>query len=149
MVADFNKELRGRTLVLPDVAEKHFGWLGQKLQAVEGVFRGAERVQLEDPRFENEFVVYADSQVESRYVLTPRLMERLVEFKQKAGRPTYYSFAGANVSIAIETRRDMFEMGVTHTFVDRERLLESLHDLEFAVGIVKDLDLNTRIWTKE
>ncbi len=149
VVADFNKELRGMTLVLPDVAENLLGRMGSRLQQVEGVLRHAERVQLEDPRFEKQFVVYADDQVESRYVLTPALMERLVEFKQKAGRPTYFSFAGPNVSIAIETKRDMFKMGLTHTLIDRQRLQEHLHDLEFAVGIVKDLDLNTRIWTKE
>jgi len=149
VVADFNKELRGRTLVMPDVAEKLFGRLGQSLQGLAAAFQRGDLAKLEDPRFEREFVVYADDQVEARYVLTPSLMERLVEFKQKAGRPVYFSFLGPNVNIAIETGRNMFEPPLSRSLLDSAMLLENLRDLEFAAGIVRDLDLNTRIWTKE
>jgi hypothetical protein len=149
IVADFNKELRGMTLVLPDVAERLFGHLGQALQGALAAFGRGELVKLEDPEFEKEFVVYADDQVEARYVLTPALMERLVEFRRKADRPVRFSFAGPSVCIAIETGRNMFEPSISRSLLDRQMLLENLRDLEFAAGVVQDLDLNTRIWTKE
>ncbi len=95
-------------------------------------------MKLEDPRFEQEFVVYADDQVEARYVLTPSLMERLVEFKQKAGRPSASRFLGPNVNIAIETERNMFEPGVRAAPSSTASVcLEYLRDLEFAVGVVR------------
>jgi hypothetical protein len=149
VVADFNKELHSRTLVLPDVAERLFGHLGQHLQGLEALFERAQLVKLEDPEFERDFVVYADDQVEARYVLTPALMQRMVEFRRKADRPVRFSFGGPNVCIAIETGRNMFEPHVSRSLLDRQMLLENLRDLEFATGVVNDLDLNTRIWTKE
>jgi hypothetical protein len=149
LLADFNKHLRGMTLVLPDVAEKSFGWLGQKLQAAFDAFRRGELVKLEDPEFEREFVVYADDQVEARYVLTPALMQRLLDFRRKTGHRMYFSFLESRVYIAIETGRDMFEVGVFQDMVDRHLVKKHLRDLQFAVSVVAELDLNTRIWTKD
>ena len=149
VVADFNKNLRGMTLVLPDVAERLLGHLGQALQGALHVFQRGELVKLEDPEFERDFVVYADDQVEARYVLTPALMQRLVEFRRKADRPVRFSFVGTSVCIAIETGRNMFEPHISRSLLDRQMLLENLRDLAFAAGVVQDLDLNTRIWTKE
>jgi len=149
IIADFNKHFRGMTVVLPDVAERTLGWFGQKLQDTFDVFRRGELVKLEDPEFEREFVVYGDDQVEARYILTPALMQRLVEFKRKAGRQVYFSFALSNVYIAIETDKDMFEPRMFRSFLHEEVVLEHLRDLQFATSVVKDLDLNTRIWSKE
>ena len=148
-IADFNKHFRGVTVVLPDVAERTLGWVGQKLQDAFDVLRRGELVKLEDPEFEREFVVYGDDQVEARYILTPALMQRLLEFKRKAGRRVHFSFALSSVYIAIETRKDMFEPRMFRSFLHQDAVLEHLRDLQFATGVVKDLDLNTRIWSKE
>lgn len=149
IVADFNKHFRGMTVVLPDVAEKVLGWLGQKLQDMTDFLRPGELVKLEDPEFEREFVVYGDDQVEARYILSPSLMQRLLEFKRKTDRQVCFSFVQSNVCIAITTARNMFEPRWSRTLVDRALVQEYLRDLEFAVSIVDDLNLNTRIWTKE
>ncbi len=149
VIADFNKHFRGVTVVLPDVAERSLGWLGQKLQDTFDVFRQGELVKLEDPEFEREFVVYGDDQVEARYILTPGLMRRLLEFQRKAGRRVHFSFALSSVYIAIETRKDMFEPRMSRSLLDQDVVLEHLRDLQFATSVVKDLDLNTRIWSKE
>ncbi len=149
IIADFNKHFRGMTLVLPDVAEKSFGWLGQKLQDMFDFVRRGELVKLEDPEFEREFVVYADDQVEARYILTPALMRRLLDFKRRTGNPVCFSFVGSSVCIAVSQRRNMFEPRMSRSLLDPALVREYLADLEFAAGIVHDLDLNTRIWTKE
>ncbi len=149
VIADFNKHFRGVTRVLPDVAERALGWFGQKLQGAFDVFERGELVKLEDPEFEREFVVYADDQVEARYILTPALMRRLLDFKRRAGRDVCFSFAGSSVHIAISTSRDMFEPDASRSFLDRAAMLAHLRDLQFATSVVKELDLNTRIWTKE
>jgi len=148
VIADFNKEFRGMTVVLPDVAEKALGWLGQKLQDAFDFVRRGELVKLEDPEFEREFAVYGDDQVEARYVLSPSLMERLLAFKRKAGRQVYFAFVRSKAYIAITTRRNMFEPRWFGAMADRELVEQYLRDLRFAAGIVEDLDLNTRIWTK-
>jgi hypothetical protein len=149
VIADFNKEFRGMTVVLPDVAERALGWLGQSLQGMFDFARRGELVKLEDAEFERQFVVYAEDQVEARYVLSPSLMERLLAFRRKTGKEVYFAFVRSKAYIAVKTGRNMFEPRWFSSVVDRQMVEEYLRDLRFAVGIVEDLDLNTRIWTKE
>jgi len=146
-VADFNKHFNGTTVVLPDVAERLFGFLGKKLQAM-NLFRG-ELIKLEDPEFEKNFVVYGDDQVEARYILSPALMSRITEFKKKTDRKVHLSFVRSNVFVAISMTRNLFEPKMFRSMVDANVAAEYLQDLQFATGIVEDLNLNTRIWTKE
>lgn len=146
-IADFNKHFHGNTYVLPDTAEKVLGRFGQMLQGF-GKSHG-ELVKLEDPVFEREFAVYSDDQVEARYILSPALMRRMVEFRRKAGGNVYFSFGGGNVNIAISSKKDRFEPRIFKTVLDIELAREFMDALQSAVGIVDELNLNTRIWTKE
>jgi len=147
-IGDFNKHFKGQTVVLPDVAEKLFGFLGKKLQELNFV-RPGDLVKLEDPEFEKEFVVYGSDQVEARYVLSTSLMRRIMDFKQKTGKKVYLSFVRSNVHVAISMTRNLFEPHILKSLLDFEMTREYLDDLELALGIVDDLNLNTRIWTKE
>ncbi len=146
-VADFNKDFANLTVVLPDTAEKIFGFLGKSLQNLN--FTRGELVKLEDPEFEKEFVVYGDDQVEARYILSTSLMQRITEFKRKTKCPIFLSFVNSSVHVAIRTGRNMFEPRMFRTLLKFEVVREYLQDLQLALGIVEDLNLNTRIWTKE
>jgi len=147
-IGDFHKNFRGVTVVLPDTAEKAFGWLGQKLQEW-NITRSEELVKLEDPEFEHEFVVYSDDQVEARYVLSSALMRRIVDFQREMERTVYLSFVNSKVFVAISMSRNLFEPRIFKTVLDFELLREYLGEMELALGIVEDLNLNTRIWSKE
>lgn len=146
-IADFNKHFNGRTFVLPDTAEKLLGRFGQKLQEL-GKSHG-ELVKLEDPEFEREFAVYSSDQIEARYILSPALMRRMLEFKNKTGGKVYFSFTGGEVNIGISSTKNRFEPKLFSTLLDIEMAREFVTDLQLALGIVDDLNLNTRIWTKE
>lgn len=146
-IADFNKHFKGRTFVLPDSAEKLFGRFGQKLQEI-GKSHG-ELVKLEDPAFEREFAVYSTDQVEARYILSPALMQRMLEFKYKTGEKVHFSFTGGEVNIAISSNKNRFEPKLFSTVLDIELAREFVEDLQMALAVVEDLNLNTRIWTKE
>jgi hypothetical protein len=145
-VADFNKNFKTRTLVLPDTAEKLFGKFGQKLQSMS--FSRGELVRLEDPEFEKAFCVYGNDQVEARYVLSPALMRRILEFKEKWNSTIYLSFADSKVYIAIKLNKNLFETRLFKSIVDYAFIEESMKYLILLIGIVEDLNLNTRIWTK-
>lgn len=69
-----------------------------------------KRVNLEDIVFSKKWKVYADDQVEARYVLTPALMERMLAVKKLFhGNRLDFSFWGSNLLIAVHTNKDMFE----------------------------------------
>ncbi len=147
IIADFNKHFKTHTVVLPDTAEKLFGSFGQKLQAM-APDRG-ELIRLEDPRFEREFCVYGDDQVEARYILTPALMERILAFKKKWNTRVWLSFLDSKVYIAISMYKNLFELRTFKPAADYPFLEESMRFLILLTEIVEDLNLNTRIWTKE
>jgi hypothetical protein len=144
--ADFNKHFKGTTYVLPDTAERLFGFLGSTLQSWKRSH--GELVKLEDPEFEKAFVVYGSDQIEARYILSPSLMDRIVEFKKKANRKIHLSFVKSWVNLAIEFDRDLFEASLFGSALDYPKIRDYFRDLQLAFGIVEDLNLNTRIWTK-
>jgi len=146
-IADFNKNFRGRTVVLPDTAERLFGKLGQMLQ--EWNISRDDLVKLEDPEFEKEFAVYSSDQVEARYILSTSLMKRICDFKRKSGRKIHLSFINSQVYAAISYNRNLFEPRLFSTLLDFEPVQKYFEDLCLAVGIVEDLNLNMRIWSKE
>ena len=146
IVADFNKDFNGHTIVLPDTAERLLGKLGQSLQTMSS--RG-ELVKLEDPEFEKEFCVYSDDQVEARYILSPSLMKRIVDFKRKWNTKVYLSFRYSKVYIAIKMEKKLFETRLFKSIVDYNFIEENIRFLILLTGIVEDLNLNTRIWTKK
>ena len=146
-VADFNKHFSGETVVLPDTAERLLGRLGQTLQSW-NVGRSGELVKLEDVAFEKHFVVYAGDQVEARYILSPGLMARIVAYKARTGSDIFLSFVASHIFVAISKWRDSFEPKLFRSVLDMKATQEYLDDLMLAVGIVGELNLNTRIWTK-
>jgi len=145
-VADFNKHFNGYTVVLPDTAERMLGKFGQNLQSMSS--RG-QLVKLENPEFEKEFCVYSDDQVEARYILSPSLMQRIVEFKRRWNTKIYLSFKDSKVYIAISMNKNLFETRLFKTVQNYNFIEENIQFLILITGIIEDLNLNTRIWTKQ
>jgi len=146
-IADFNKHFTCQTIVLPDTAENLFGSFGKMFQSW-NLLRG-RLINLEDPEFEKLFVVYGDDQIQARYILSTSLMARIVDFKKKTNRKIYLSFVGSKVFVAVSYTRGLFEPKLFKTILDFELVQEYFEDLQLAIGIVDDLNLNTRIWSKK
>ncbi|MDD3374676.1 MAG: DUF3137 domain-containing protein [Candidatus Omnitrophica bacterium] len=146
-IADFNKDFCKKTFVLPDRVESMLGGLGTIFQKMN--ISRPPLVKLEDPEFEKLFSVYSDDPIESRYILSTSLMQRIVSFKKKSKREIYLSFIRSNVYIAIWYKRNLFEPKVFTTMLDFAPIQEYFEDLELAIKIVDDLNLNTRIWSKQ
>ncbi|MFH1063244.1 MAG: DUF3137 domain-containing protein [Candidatus Omnitrophota bacterium] len=147
VIADFNKTFQGKTVVLPDTAERLLGQFGSMLQSI-NKSRG-QLVKLEDPEFEKMFAVYGDDQIEARYILSTSLMKRIVDFKKSSNKTIHLSFVGSKINIAVSYTKDLFEPRVFRTLLDFTPIREYFEDLKMAVSIVEDLNLNTRIWTKQ
>ena len=132
-MADFNKRFAGTTYVLEAMKKRRI--------------RHGEPVKLEDPAFEGVFDVFASDQVEARYILSSALMRRIVDFRARCGRPMHISFVGDHVNIAIVGMK-LFEPRLFRTLKDPSYYAGIQDDIDLLSGIVEDLNLNTRIWTK-
>ena len=145
--ADFNKNFNTKTYVLTDTAEKMFGFLGTKLQKM-NKGRG-DLVKLENPEFESEFAVYSGDQIESRYILSPSLMERILSFKKQTKKGIQLSFVESRLYVTVPYSKDLFEPKLFGDIVNFDHIKDYHNDLSLVLDLVQTLNLNTRIWTKE
>jgi len=147
IVAEFNKNFHGKTIVLPDSAQSSFGDLvGNWLQSKN--FSRPELVKMDDPKFEKNFVVYSTDQIEARYILSHSLMEKLLLFKNKSEHPVAISFVRNHIHLAIEYNKDLFEPSIFHSLLKYKIAMEYVQTLHLAIGIVEELKLNQKLWSK-
>jgi len=106
-------------------------------------------VKLENPEFESFFQVYSTDQIEARYILTPKIMESLVKIKKQFKNDIYFSFSGTRIYMALKSDQNLFEprfYGSIISFND----IEIMYNLFYLNKLfIKELNLNTRIWTKK
>ncbi len=148
IISEFSKNFSGKTVVLPDSAQNSFGDLiGNWLQS-HNVNRD-ELIKMDDPEFEKEFVVYGSDQIEARYILNHTLMKRLLEFKKRSKHKLYISFVYSQIYIAIDYGKDLFEASVFRTLLDYKVAMEYIGTLHLATGVIEELKLNNKIWSRE
>lgn len=135
---DFNKRLQGVTIV--DPANASYSTTGDR--------SALTRVSLEDAAFDAAFVVHTSDEVEARYILTPAMMARILTLSTQTGHPVHLAFKNHRAYIGVNYGRALFEPGIAST-----TSLQALHEMaaQFALAdaVVHELDLNTRIWTKD
>jgi len=107
LTMDPHRQFEGRTVVLRD---KKFFQFNKK--------NGMKRVGLVDPVFEKIFEAYSTDQVESRYLLTPDFMQRLVDLETAAhGHKIRFGFLDGKLYVALGTG-NRFEAGSIFTRMD-------------------------------
>jgi len=116
---EFPKRFYGRTLITRDA-----GFFNRF-----GGAKGMSRAMLEDPVFEKIFEVYTTDQVESRYLLTPDLMQNLVDLEKAFhGGRLKTCFDGGEMFITLEGG-NLFEPGSMFKPLDSvDRVRELLTD---------------------
>ena len=130
--ADFNKKLSSITQIA-HVNSRNLAIYGQP-------------ASMDDVRFEERFNVYTTDQIGARYVLTPALMERFCEICERFGCPVNAVFKDGQIFIAVETRRDDFEPQLGKSLTDEATLIAYESEIESFTQIVKELNLNRKIW---
>ena len=135
--ANFPKTLKSKTIVVPNLVNININALPKTTRQI---------VKLEDPQFNEYFTVYANDQVEARYVLSTNLMEKLVKFRQKARKNIYVSFIDNMIYIGIEYGEDIFEPQIFKSMLNFAPMRQYFENIQLMLGIVEDLNLHRRIW---
>ena len=144
-VADFNKDFKGKTIVVPDKSEKFLGSFSHFFQSFSS--RG-ELIKMDNPEFEKEFVVYSDDQIEARYILSHSLMNAILEYKKLVGKNLHISFSGSNIYIAIGFKEKLFEPKIYKKVTSFDEVRFYFEVLSITAEIVKYLNLDRKIWSK-
>lgn len=147
-VSDFHKNFEGETIIDADSMERFFGKFGRNFQKW-NPSRAGKLVQMENPEFEKRFAVYSTDEQECRYILSLSMMERLVEMSKKINFQISLSFRNNQVYLAVFNNMDLFEPSVFGSLLKEEDYKIIISMLRLMTGVIEDLNLNTRIWTKE
>ena len=125
MTFTFHRKFLGQTVVLRD----------------KGVFQRKERgdmkrVGLVDPVFEKIFEAYSTDQVESRYLLDPVVMQKMVDLERILdGKNIRFGFVAGQLLIVVQTP-NRFEGGsMLKSMTAQERTQKTLDE----IGIVYDI----------
>jgi hypothetical protein len=134
-----NKRFNGHTVIKEDRG-KIGNWLTD-------AFNEFEKVELEDPRFEDRFEVYSNDQVEARYLLTPAFMERLFAVSEAFDNAKLRaSFRNDRLYLLIPYGSNLFEAAsLRKTVLETDGLRKVLGQIESLRGIIDVLKLNEKL----
>lgn len=145
--ADFHKDFKGKHVVLSNSGNKTMGIPGKIIRHMSNMY--GEPVRLENIGFEKHFSVFGSDPVEVRYILSTNMMQRLLDFSLRTGKNISISFVKSCIFIAIPYKKEVFDPNYRKSVVNEEKTKEYFNDLKMAIDIVEDLNLNTRIWSKQ
>ena len=148
LIADFNKHFHGRTFVFPDFAESTFGNFGRIFQKWSGR-KDTALIRLEDPEFENAFAVYSTDEIEARYLLSTALMRRLLTLRERFGKDVRIGFKDSSIVLAVPHRTPFLAPSTKVPADETSQIRKMLSEVQYFLELVEELDLNTRIWTKD
>lgn len=144
--ADFNKNFNGVTVVRPkDLGASIGAWFSKNVFSI----GDKNVVQLENDSFNKKFVTYSTDQIEARYILTPSMMEKINALDERSAYTVSVSFVNSSLYIAFPLNKNYFEPPVFKTLLKPDLLDDDMSVLSFMYDIIQELDLNTRIWTKQ
>ena len=116
----------------------------------ETIFKGLFVVADFHKEFRSAVSVMPDvDAVETRYILTPAMQDRLVKLRQRVGGELRVVFRDSHVWLAIPNNENWFEGDVHRPAGDRNQMAKLMSELRCCFQIVEELDLNTRIWTRQ
>jgi len=144
--ADFHKHFQGEIFVTPDFTKGRWGKAGTFIQ--KHLVGQGQLVKMENPEFEQLFMVHATNPTEARYVLTPVMMEAMVKLRQFYDSPISFAFVGTRMYCAIDFEEPLFEPDIYRSAVNYRDIQFMYALLKLNKIMVEEMQLNTRIWTK-
>lgn len=105
------------------------------------------RVKLEDVEFEKYFEVYGTDQLETRYLLTPALMARIVDFRRRTKQQFQFSFHGSKVYLGIyyPMGKGLFAAPLFAPVYSLRKMEKYAAELYLLMEVVNELNLNAKL----
>lgn len=139
-IVDLKKNIRQNTLVYPDIL-KYF-----KSAIFINENQNYDRIKLEDTEFEKFFEVYGTDQVESRYILSPALMARMVDFRKHTKNYLQISFKDSKAYIGIFLQgKNLSTPPIFSSVSDPKNLENYFKYIQLTMDIIKELNLNSKL----
>lgn len=131
-MAKFNKNTKGRIVITPKTITSKDDF---------------EKIKMDNNEFNDTFNVFTTDLQNAMYVLTPALMDRILELKKIMKCPISLSFLYDRIFIKIDKGYDSFEPDLNKSIISTNIAKHIKIELDAMFNIVKILKLNNRIWT--
>lgn len=134
----FDRQFHGTTLV--ERGNKHRKLFGGQKDSVTFNGHRLDCADMVHPEFEDMFSVWSDDQVEARYLVHPRYIERLIDVERAFGGQNVRAlFKGGELAIVIESG-NMFESGSLDASEDRARVTQCVDQFMTLVKLAQALN---------
>ena len=132
-IADFSKFFTAKVIVL----DKKGSFTSTNLQ----------KTKMDNSEFNDTFATFCDDEIAARYILTPNLMEKMLDMRKFFGAKCDFCFVENKIYIYINLGKDSFEADYKVPLIGENSALLRYHDeiMQF-VGIVENLKLNSKIF---
>lgn len=110
--------------------------------------RKFKKVKLESIDFNKKFKTYSTNEHSAFYVLTPHLMEALMDFERNNKGKIYFSFIDSKLYLGINNFKDTFELKMFKE-LNESSFEEFKRELYVIKDVVMELKLNNNIFKKE
>lgn len=141
MIFDFNKKFTCDLQVREksfSYAKKSGGWFSEKPRMKE--------IELENAAFSDDFEVYAADEHEAFYILTPHMMERIIELSRSISGELMLCFVGNKLHVAVNNGEDAFEPPVFGKIDYDEARKDVVGDIDMITSFIDDLKLYENIY---
>lgn len=92
--------------------------------------------------FSDQFVVYCEDEIEGERLLTERFMDELLQLRYNTKSNIHMSLLNGKIYIAIEQKKDFFEVNLNHSLLDFKYIASFYEDLYMVFTLIHDLNIN-------
>jgi|GEM_PF-2390841 len=145
-MADCRMDFIGHTIVLPGRAENP---LEQLLTSRSKGY--AKLIKMDASEFKQAFIVYSTDKMECRDILSSSMMQSILKMKSRLNsRDIKIAFKNRYVYIGVPYKNMTYLEPDMYVPATAEMQIRNfINEIERFLKIVEDLNLNTRLWTKE
>lgn len=144
MIFDFNKPFKANI----QVAQKGFG--ANKLQYHRKKEEKYKKVKMEFEDFNKRFRVYAQSELEAFYILTPHIMEKIIKLDEDNKGKLLLCFVNNELHVGVNDGKDSFEYNNYFKQIDEQKELEKTSkDIKLITMFIDELSLDNDLFRRE
>jgi hypothetical protein len=136
-VGTFPAGFAGRLVVVPDTMEKALGGLGRIFQNM--AFKRDALLKIDNPRFEQQFAVYSNNNVEAMQYLSDDLCNYLLDLMAQTHGKVYFGYQGDKFFLALYNRFDIFRIDIKQ-IIDEALLRKYYNELVTHVEIMLNIN---------
>lgn len=143
MIFDFNKEFKTNMQII------HKGF-SNSANPNNTIFNRPdlkyETIKVENEKFNDTYIIRTQDEHNTYYILTPHLMEKMLQITSEMGRQMMFCFIDNQLHIAIYTGTDSFENSAFHKLDPQKEKESILKDIALITSFVDELNLDRKIF---